>query len=83
MLVLTKVNHMLFGVSNIPYTALFFAKKKIPHTVIDNGMRGGVIKSIFSWHVKSILPDFMGGFNTDLITKKKIIKKKNSDFFII
>jgi hypothetical protein len=83
MLVLTKVNHMLFGVSNIPYTALFFAKKKIPHTVIDNGMRGGVLKSIFSWHVKSILPDFMGGFNNNLITKKKIIKKKNSDFFII
>jgi len=83
MLVLTEVNHMLFGVSNIPYTALFFAKKKILHSIIDNGMRGGVLKSIFSWNIKSILPGFMGGFKNHLITKKKLIKKNKSNFAII
>jgi hypothetical protein len=83
MLALTAVDYMLFGVSNIPYTSLFFAKKKIPHSVIDNGMRGGILMSGFSWNIKSVLPGFMGGFTNHIITKNKLIKKHDSDFEII
>jgi len=82
-LALSKTNHMLFSVSNIPYTALFLSKNKIPHSVIDNGMRGGIIKALFSTRLKEILPPFLGGFKNHLITKKNIIKPKKSDFVVL
>ena len=83
MIVLQKVDHLLSSVSNIPYTALFFSKKNITHSVIDNGIRGGLISSYFSYYIKRLLPEFLGGFNNKLITKKKLIKPKKSDFPII
>ena len=82
-LALSKTNHMLFSVSNIPYTALFLSDKKIPHSVIDNGMRGGIIKALFSTKIKEILPPFLGGFKKHLITKNNIIKPKKSDFVVL
>ncbi len=82
-LTLSQTQHMLFGVSNIPYTAMFLSSKKIPHSVIDNGMRGGVIKSLFSFKAKSILPGYLGGFKNHIITKNKLIKSEKSDFEIL
>lgn len=82
-LTLSKTHHMLFGVSNIPYTAMFLSSKKIPHSIIDNGMRGGVIKSLFSFKVKEMLPDYFGGFKNHIITKNKLIKSEKSDFEIL
>ena len=82
-LTLSKTNHILFSPSNIPYTALFLSSQRKIHSVIDNGMRGGVIKSLFSTKVKEILPSFLGGFKNHLITKKRIIKPKNSDFVVL
>ena len=78
-----KTQHILFGVSNIPYTAMFLSPKKIPHSIIDNGMRGGVIKSLFSFKAKSILPSYLGGFKNHIITKNKLIKSEKSDFEIL
>ena len=83
MIVLQKVDHLLSSVSNIPYTAIFFSNKKITHSVIDNGIRGGLIRSYFSYYIRNFLPSFLGGFNYKLITKQKIIKPKNSDFPVI
>lgn len=82
-LILSRTHHLLFGVSNIPYTAMFLASKKIPHSIIDNGMRGGVIKSLFSYKAKEILPNCLGGFKNHIITKNKLIKTKKSDFEIL
>jgi len=82
-LALSKTNHILFTVSNIPYTALFLSSPNKIHSVIDNGMKGGLIKSLFSTKLKEILPSFLGGFKNHLITKKKIIKPKNSDFVVL
>ena len=82
-LTLSKTQHILFGVSNIPYTAMFLSPKKIPHSIIDNGMRGGVIKSLFSFKAKSILPSYLGGFKNHIITKNKLIKSEKSDFEIL
>ena len=82
-LTLSKTNHILFSVSNIPYTALFLSSSNKIHSVIDNGMRGGIIKSLISTKLKEILPSFLGGFENHLITKKKIIKPKNSDFVVL
>ena len=82
-LALSKTNHILFSVSNIPYTALFLSSPNKIHSVIDNGIKGGLIKSLFSTKLKEILPSFLGGFKNHLITKKKIIKPKNSDFVVL
>ena len=82
-LALSKANHLLFSVSNIPYTALFLSPKKIMHSVIDNGMRGGVIKALFSTRTKELLPHYLGGFKNHIITKNNIIKPTNSDFIVL
>jgi hypothetical protein len=62
MLNLAKTNFMLFAPSNIPEAALFFSKKKISHKLIDNGMKGNIFISQFSYYLKKILPEWMGGF---------------------
>ena len=49
------------------------------HSVIDNGMRGGVIKALFSTKTKELLPHFLGGFRNHIITKNNIIKPTNSE----
>lgn len=83
MLTLTKVHGLLFSVSNIPYTALFFSQKKIKRFIIDNGIRGGILKSYFSYWYKSKAPSFLGGFKNKFIIKNKISKVKNSDFQVL
>ena len=84
MLVLGRTNYLLFGVSNIPYTAIFFSKqKKIAHSIIDNGMKGGIFISQISYFIRKLLPSFLGGFKNHIITKDKLIRLKKSDFEII
>ena len=79
-LVLSNVNHLLFATSNIPYAAIFFSKKIIPYSVIDNGMKGGVFTSRFSFYLRKFLPPFLGGFKNHIINKTKVTKIKNSNF---
>ena len=79
-LILSNVDHLLFACSNIPYASLFFAKKKIPYSVIENGVKGGVFTAGFSFYVRKFLPPFLGGFKNHLISRTKATKSKNSDF---
>lgn len=65
MLVLSKTNYLLFSTSNIPYTAIFFSNKKIPCALIDNGMKGNIFVSQFSWFIRKSLPFFLGGFKNE------------------
>jgi len=70
MLVLSNTNYMLFASSNIPSCAMFFSKSKIPHSIIDNGMKGNIFISQFSWYLKKYLPEFLGGFSYKLLHRK-------------
>lgn len=66
MLILSRSNHLLFATSNIPYSAIFYSNKKIPHSIIDNGMKGNIFISQFSWYIKKNLPDYLGGFKNEI-----------------
>ena len=66
MLILSRSNHLLFAKSNIPYSAIFYSNKKIPHSIIDNGMKGNIFISQFSWYIKKNLPIFLGGFKNEI-----------------
>ena len=70
MLALSKTNYMLFATSNIPYCAIFFSKRNISHSFIDNGMKGNIFISQFSWYIKKYLPVYLGGFENKIIEKK-------------
>tara|TARA_Y100001970_G_scaffold133625_1_gene164657 strand:+ start:18908 stop:20023 length:1116 start_codon:yes stop_codon:yes gene_type:complete len=65
MLILSKTNHILFANSNIPHAAIFYSKKKLPHSIIDNGMKGNIFISQFSWYLRKRLPYFLGGFKKE------------------
>ncbi len=65
MLILSKTNHILFATSNIPYAAIFYSNKKFPYSIIDNGMKGNIFISQFSWYVRKRLPSFLGGFKKE------------------
>ena len=65
MLILSKTNHILFATSNIPYAAIFYSGRKIPHSLIDNGMQGNIFISQISWYIKKNLPSFLGGFKNE------------------
>ena len=63
MIILSKTNHLLHGISNIPSAAIFYSNKKnFPVSVINNGMSGNIFISQFSFYVKKMLPPFFGGF---------------------
>lgn len=66
MLVLSRTNFLLFATSNIPYAAVFFANHKIPYAIIENGMKGNIFTSQFSWYLKKILPALLGGFKNQI-----------------
>lgn len=68
MLILSKTDHLLFANSNIPHTAIFYSNKKIPYSLIDNGMKGNIFVSQVSWYVKKNLPSFLGGFSNNYKT---------------
>jgi hypothetical protein len=68
MIILSKTNYLLHGISNIPSAAIFYSnKKKIPVSVINNGMSGNIFFSQFSFYVKKILPETFGGFKKNYI----------------
>lgn len=68
MIILSKTNHLLHGISNIPSAAIFFSnKKKFPVSVINNGMSGNIFIAQYGFHVKKLLPSFLGGFKKKLI----------------
>jgi hypothetical protein len=66
MLVLSKTNFLLFAPSNIPEAATFFANHQIPKAIIDNGMKGNIFVSQFSWYLRKSLPLFLGGFKNKI-----------------
>ncbi len=70
MLVLSKTNFLLFASSNIPSAAIFFSNHKIPKAIIDNGMKGNIFISQFSWYLKKSLPSFLGGFKNEISETK-------------
>lgn len=67
MIILSKTDYLLHGISNIPEAAIFYSKlysnkKKIPSSIINNGMNGNIFISQFSFYLKEILPVSLGGF---------------------
>ena len=71
MLNLSKTSYMLFAPSNIPEASIFFSNKKIPHSIIDNGMKGNIFISQFSYYLKKIIPEWLGGFKENNFFEKK------------
>ena len=71
MLCLAQTKYLLFASSNIPEAAIFFSGRNIPYSVIDNGLKGNIFVSQFSYEIKKIIPEWLGGF------KIKKPKKKN------
>tara|TARA_B100000686_G_scaffold40060_1_gene41395 strand:- start:427 stop:1509 length:1083 start_codon:yes stop_codon:yes gene_type:complete len=71
MLNLSKTNYMLFAPSNIPEAALYFSSRKIPHSIINNGMKGNIFISQFSYYFKKKIPEWLGGFREKNFTEKK------------
>ena len=71
MLNLSKTSHILFAPSNVPEASLFFANKKIPYSIIDNGMKGNIFIAQFSYQLKKIIPEWLGGFKINNLVKKK------------
>ena len=71
MLNLGKTDYMLFASSNIPEAALFFSNKQIPYKLIDNGLKGNIFVSQFSYNLRRILPEWMGGFKDIVFLKNK------------
>ena len=71
MLNLGKTDYMLFAPSNIPEAALFFSNKRISYKLIDNGLKGNIFVSQFSYYLKRVLPEWMGGFKDIIFSKNK------------
>ena len=68
MLLLSKTNHILYAMSNIPTASIFYANKKnFPTSIIDNGMKGNIFISQFSFSLRKILPHCLGGFKKNLL----------------
>ena len=62
---------MLFAPSNIPEAAIFFSDRKIPHCNIDNGIKGNIFISQFSYYFKKKIPEWLGGFKENNFVEKK------------
>ena len=62
---------MLFAPSNIPEAAIFYSNKKIPYSIIDNGTKGNIFVSQFSYYLKKIIPEWLGGFKEINFVEKK------------
>ncbi len=71
MLNLSKTNYMIFAPSNIPEAAIFFSDRKIPNIIIDNGMKGNIFISQFSYYIRREIPEWLGGFK-----EKKFVEIK-------
>ena len=72
MINLSKTNYLLFAPSNIPEAAMFFSNYKIPCSIIDNGMKGNIFISQFSYKIKKMIPSWLGGFKIDTPKKTNI-----------
>jgi len=68
MLLLSKTHYLLYAMSNIPSAAIFYANRnKFPTSIIDNGMKGNIFISQFSFYLKKILPYYLGGFKKNIL----------------
>jgi hypothetical protein len=68
MLLLSKTDYLLYALSNIPEASIFYAnKKKFPKSIIDNGMKGNIFISQFSFYLRRILPYYLGGFKKNIL----------------
>ncbi len=67
---LSRTNYLLFAPSNIPEASIFFSNKKIPHRIIDNGMKGNIFISQFSYALRKNIPEWLGGFKINNLKKK-------------
>tara|TARA_B100001057_G_scaffold476121_1_gene543680 strand:+ start:10424 stop:11455 length:1032 start_codon:yes stop_codon:yes gene_type:complete len=66
MLCLSHADHLLYVSSNLAEASLFFSKKKIAVSKIDNGLNSSnVFISQFYWYLRKLLPKFLGGFKID------------------
>ena len=63
-LILSKVNMLVCSRSNIAEAAVFFSNKKYykVHEIFNGFNSKSILFSLFLWHVKKILPRFLGGF---------------------
>ena len=63
MLLLSNTNHILCAQSNLAEASIFFSKKKIKITKIDNGKNSdNIFFAQVLWYIKKNLPRFLGGF---------------------
>ena len=63
MMCLSKTDHILGVSSNLADASIFFSNKKIPVTKINNGVNSNnIFIAQILWHLKKILPSFLGGF---------------------
>ena len=63
MLCLSKTDHILCVKSNLANAAIFFSKRKIDITRIDNGNNSNnIFFAQILWYIKKYLPFFLGGF---------------------
>ena len=63
MLCLSKTDHILCVKSNLANAAIFFSKRKINITRIDNGNNSNnIFFAQILWYIKKNLPFFLGGF---------------------
>jgi hypothetical protein len=72
MIILSKTDYLLHGISNIPEAAIFYSKlysnrKNFPRSLVNNGMSGNVFISQFSFYLKQILPFALGGFKKNIL----------------
>ncbi len=73
MINLSKTKYLLFAPSNIPEAAMFFSNYKIPCSIIDNGLKGNIFVSQFSYKLKKLLPAWLGGFKINKPKKTNIL----------
>jgi hypothetical protein len=68
MILLSKTDHLLYTMSNIPKASIFCTNKKnFPSSIIDNGMKGNIFISQFSFYLRKVLPCYLGGFKKNIL----------------
>lgn len=77
MLLLSKLEYLVCSRSSVSELAIMLSKKPISYFEIDNGINSSsILYSQFKWLLKSILPEYFGGFinKINIKFKKKFFK---------
>jgi hypothetical protein len=68
MLLLSKTDYLLYAMSNIPAASIFYSNRnKFQKSIIDNGMKGNIFISQYSFYLRKILPYYFGGFKKNIL----------------